>query len=137
MINYTKSSLTMYNNNSQPVITNGELTFPSVCDDTGCSIGHSSGSATIRHTGLYTFNFDGYGVGTTAGVVIVQMFKDGVAVPCAIDAQTVAIGDTRNLHFSTTLVVPTCCANNPTYTIKLVGVGFTFNHVKFSIVREA
>lgn len=137
MFNCNKSSITMYNNNDQVVVTNGELTFPALCNETGCSIKASAASATIRNTGLYTFNFDGYGVGTEAGIVIVQLFKDGIAVPCAVDAQTVAVGDTRNFHFSTTLFVPTCCANNPSYTVRLTGVGFTFNHAKLSVVREA
>lgn len=127
----------MYNNNAQAVVTGGQVAFPSLCDSTGCSIGHSTSTATIKHTGLYTFNFDGFGIGTDAGVVTVQLYKDGVAVPCAVDAQTVAVGDTRNFHFSTTLVVPACCAFNPTYSVVLTGVGFTFNHAKLSIVREA
>jgi hypothetical protein len=137
MLNSNKSSITMYNNNAQAVITGGELSFPSVCDNTGCSISINSGSATIKNTGLYTFNFDGFGVGTTAGVVIVQLFKDGIAMPCAMDAVTVAVGSTENLHFSTTVIVPTCCYNTHTFTVRLVGVGFTFNHAKLSIVREA
>lgn len=124
-----------------PTVVGGvPATFNTTPTDTGCSIGGQTGGAKICKGGLYEFTFDTFVSSAAAGTVRVQLYKDGVPLPCAQDSVTLAAGATGNMHFSTRLEVACCCAVQPVYTVVFTSTdvtALTVNHTALGVVKLA
>lgn len=94
-------------------------------------------SIRVNKSGLYHLSADVTYTPTAAGVVILQLYKDGVALPCAIAQQTVAAGDVYTSHIETDLCLTTCCVNHPLITLDISGVAGTVNHTCVGMVKLA
>lgn len=141
---YRKSVLEQCNNTPttiDPSVVGGvPATFNVTATDTGCSINGQNGGAQIRNGGLYEISFDTFVTSAAAGTVRVQLFRDGVALPCAIDSVTLAAGATGNMHFSTRLEVACCCAVNPVFSVLFTSTditALTVNHTALGVVKLA
>lgn len=114
--------------------------FNTTPTDTGCSIDGQTGGARIRNGGIYEFSFDAFATSATAGTVKVQLYKDGVPLPCAQDSVSFSAASTRGMHFSTRLEVACCCAVNPVFTVVFTSTDITalvVNHTALGVVKLA
>lgn len=66
-----------------------------------------------------------------------ELYKDGVALPCAISQWTVASGSTYTAHLETDLCLVTCCANHPIVTLNISGVTGNVNHTCVGMCKLA
>lgn len=141
---YRKSVLQQCGNTNitiDPSIVGGvTATYDTTPTDTGCSIQAQNGGAKIQNGGIYEISFDTYVTSAAAGTVVVQLYKDGVALPCAKDSVTLAAGATGNMHFSTRLEVACCCAVNPVFTVRFTSTDITalvVNHTALGVTKLA
>ena len=98
-----KSIERTFNNTSQPFVATGTtLNLLGVkATDTGVSICSSVNNFSINCTGTYHICADVTAEPTGAGDLEIQLYRNGVPLPCAICTQTVASGDTYTLHTET------------------------------------
>ena len=141
---YRKSVLETCSNTPvtiDPTVAGGvPAVFNTTPTDTGCSIDGQTGGARIRNGGLFEISFDTFVTSATAGTVKVQLYKDGVPMPCAQDSVTLAAAATGNMHFSTRLEVACCCAVNPVFTVVFTSTDITalvVNHTALGVVKLA
>lgn len=127
---YAKSCIRVYNDTPQvvtadatPLILEG---IPVVYS--GCSLTLNTGSVTVEKSGLYHLSADVTITPSAAGTLIVQLNKDGVALPCAVTRGAVSTNPIT-VHVETDLIINTCCINQPVITVVTRGVAGTVNHV--------
>lgn len=136
---YAKSCIRVYNNTTQtftadvtPLNIEGTPVVQS-----GCSLTLNTASIRVNKSGLYHLSADITHTPTAAGVIVVQMYKDGVALPCAISSETVAAGSTYTTHIETDLVITTCCVNHPLITLSISGAAGSVSHTCVGVVKLA
>lgn len=127
-----RSCSTTYTNSNQTVteavttlsILGGEVT------STGKCINAQSSGFNVKASGLYRIGFDVTLNPTAAGTAIIQMTKDGVAMPEAVATVTTVANALITVHVETTryIAVP-CHVNSPAYGITSSGVAGTVTHV--------
>jgi len=103
----------------------------------GCSLTLNTASIRVNKSGLYHLSADVTYTPTAAGVAIIQLYKDGVALPCAISQRTVTAGTVYTDHIETDLCLTTCCVNRPLITLDISGVAGTVNHTCVGMVKLA
>lgn len=137
---YRKSTLNAYTQSNQAVAANGLIPFANF-KRTGESIRFNGGtSVNIDKPGLYQVIFNGIvSETTTAGNVILQLHRNGIAVPGAIaEAQSGSATDIENLAFATIIEVsPSCCCvdNDSVLTVVNTGVGATLANANITVVK--
>ena len=106
--------------------------------DTGCSIDTTAAGFKIVASGLYRIRYTLTFTAGAAGDATVQLFRDGVALPCTLVQNTVAAGNVYTMVTEApALVVGTCCNICPVITAVVGGVEGTVNYVCASAVRLA
>lgn len=136
---YAKSCIRAYNNMDQAftaALTPLNLKGTPVVQS-GCSLTLNTASIRVNRSGLYHLSADVTYTPTAAGVVIIQLYKDGVALPCAIAQQTVTAGTVYTDHIETDLCINTCCVNRPLITLDISGVDGAVNHTCVGMVKLA
>lgn len=136
---YAKSCVRVYNNTTQ-AFTDAltPLTLKGVpVVESGCSLTLNTDNITVNKSGLYHFSADVTFTPSAAGVAIVQLYKDGVALPCAISQETVASGSVYTEHVETDLCINTCCMTRPSITVDISEVAGTVNHICAGAVKLA
>lgn len=112
---HVKSSLTAVNTSAQTLAVNSIVSL-SELNRTGCGITFGGGTAPIRlkSGGLYLVDVTANILGTTAGVVTLQLLNNGVAVQGATASVTTSIGLAYNVHITALVdVLQSCnCQNN-------------------------
>lgn len=100
-----KSIERAFNNSSQNFIDTGTTLnlLGTLATDTGVSIKTNNNNFTINNCGTYSISADVTIEPTSAGNVILQLYKNNVALPCAISEVTVALTDIYTLHVETDL----------------------------------
>lgn len=94
----------------QTVDANGIIQLPDVTSNECCSDQVTGGSIMLRNKGTYEVHFNCTLVGTAAGAVEVQMYRNGSPIPGAHALGTAtAVGDNVPLSF-TALTTVDCCA---------------------------
>lgn len=129
---YAKSIVRVYNDAPQAFLADPVTTLAlegTPVADCGCSLRLNAASIQAVKSGLYHFSADVTFTATTAGDAVVQLYKDGVALPCAISTQTVVAGSVYTAHVETDLVINTCCISCPAISLRIGGVEGTVNHV--------
>lgn len=136
---YAKSCVRAYNNTPQTfTATPTQLNLEGVqVVESGCSLRLDDASIRVLRSGLYHISADVTFTPTAAGVAIIQFYKDGVALPCAIAQHTVADGSVYTLHIETDLCLNTCCVSCPIITLNVSGVTGTVNHTCVGAVKLA
>ena len=127
-----RSSSTTYTNSNQTVteavttlsILGGEVT------STGKCINAQASGFSVKASGLYRIGFDVTLDPTAAGTAVIQMTKDGVAMPEAVATVTTVANALVTVHVETTryIAVP-CHVNSPAYGVVSSGVAGTVTHV--------
>ena len=101
-------------------LTDGlSIPFNNVVIEKGCTaILEAPATIDLNKCGVYMVSCDAYVTGTAAGDVNIQMYRNGVAQPQAISAETVAVDETVSLSFMSLVQVRdnnTCsCCTSPT-----------------------
>lgn len=136
---YAKSCIRAYNNTAQAftaTLTPLNIEGTPVVT-TGCSLTLNTASVRVNKSGLYHLSADVTYTPTAAGVAVIQLYKDGVALPCAISQHTVASDSVYTDHIETDLSLVTCCVNRPLITLDISGVTGTVNHTCVGVVKLA
>lgn len=94
-------------NATTPIIVNGNQVVL-----TGKAIQVLNNGYQIVKSGLYRLAADIVVVGTAAGTVTLQMYLDGVALPCTIRRQTIAASGAVSIHSETDLDLDSICRCN-------------------------
>ena len=136
---YSKSCIRSYNNNAQaftaavtPLVIEGTPVVES-----GCSLRLNSASVRVLKSGLYHISADVTFIPSAAGIAVLQFYKDGVALPCAIASETVVAGDTYTRHIETDLEIIACCVNHPLITLAISGVAGSVTHSCVGVLKLA
>ena len=102
------------------------------------------GASSIQLTkcGIYKVTVSGSVIGSAAGVVTLQMEKNGVAEPAAITTITAADATSLNaIGFTTLVQVPSnnnlnCpCATSTTISFRNTGIAATYNTIDVVVTR--
>ena len=110
---YAKSCQRYYNNNAQPFAA-GETIQLQIAGarvvDTGVSIDTQPLSYTTLKTGLYHLVGDAVVNATTGGIASLQIYMDGVPLPCTLRTATFYAGNNQ-VHTETDLDLTGCCCD--------------------------
>ena len=135
-----KSAQVAFNTVAQDVVATGTslAVLGTLTTDTGCSINTNNAGFKVNASGLYRFRYVITFTAAAAGTATVQLFKDGIALPCTLTQNTVADGDTYTIITEApAIVIGTCCNICPSVTASVSGVAGTVNYVCASAVRLA
>lgn len=136
---YAKSCIRVYNSVPQTVTDAAQTLVlegtPVV--DTGCSLTLNTSGITINKSGLYHLSADVVFTPTAAGTSTIQLYKDGVALPCAIAQDTAEASNTFTAHVETDICVNTCCVNQPVISLVATGVAGTVNSLCVGALKLA
>ena len=120
-----------YNSVAQAVDSGAAYVFDTNRIVTGCTVGHTAGTATftLNKPGYYYVTFNTTVTTETTGNVTVELQNDGVAVPGANGTETVTTaGDTKSITFATIVrVLPSCCMVDNTAKLTFVATGIALN----------
>lgn len=115
-----KSCQRFYNNNAQALAagTATQLVIAgSRVADTGISIETQPQSYTTLKTGLYHIAGDVVVEGSAGGTAVLQVYMDGVALPCTKRTRTIPATGYVEIHTETDLELDGCCCDvNHTFT---------------------
>lgn len=136
---YAKSCIRVYNTAAQTVTDTAQTLVlegtPVV--NSGCSLTLNASGITINKSGLYHISADVTFTPTVAGTSVIQLYKDGVALPCAIAQDLTETGNAFTTHVETDLCLNVCCANQPVITLVASGVAGTVNHICVGALKLA
>lgn len=132
-----KSVQTIYNSTSQTVLTTGSTLqlLGNKCTNCGCSITTNSNNFIINNSGTYRFSFDVTFTPTAAGTAVIQLYKNGIALPCAISTVSVAEATTYTTHIETILNVPVCCMLKPEFSVIISGIAGTVDNIGANVLK--
>lgn len=111
------------------VAVNGVIPLGTIVRRYGCNCNLNGNGIAINGQGYYDVDVSVEAAPTAAGTVTVQLLKDGVAVPGATAAATVAAAaDVVTLSFPATVRLG-CCSTGSVLTLLLTGAASTVNNV--------
>lgn len=113
--------------NGVAVATNDTIPFYNVSLRKGCTVElDSPGTVQLNKKGIYMVEVDAAGIPTAAGLMSIQLSKDGVLQPQAQSAVTGTAAQVSNMSFKTLVQVKednTCsCCTSPTM-VRVVNTG--------------
>lgn len=111
------------------VAVDGVIPLGTIVRRYGCNCNLNGNGIAINGQGYYDVDVSVEAVPDAAGTVTVQLLKDGVAVPGATAAATVAaVANTVTLAFPATVRLG-CCSTGSVLTLLLTGAASTVNNV--------
>lgn len=129
---YAKSCVRVRNSSSQTLSATTPTTLilqGTTVTDSGCSLTINGSGIRVNKSGLYHFSADVTVNPTAAGTAVIQLYKDGIALPCAVSAVTAATDTIFTTHVETDLCLNACCASNPVITLVVSGVAGTVTNL--------
>lgn len=122
------------NTNAQTVVAAGSVVnFGSVIRRYGCNCNLSGGNATVEGTGYYAVDTNLTFTGTAASTVIVQLFKDNVAIPGAV--ATVTIGANGYGSASIPTIIRERCCVESAITATITGLAGTVTNAAVRVIK--
>lgn len=109
---YQKSCARYYNNNAQPLASNGQTTLTLAGAKavlSGEAIQVQPQSFDTLKIGLYHLSADAVISASAAGKVTLVWMMDGVALPCTAKTVTLAADVNTEIHTETDLSLSACC----------------------------
>lgn len=117
------------------VAVNGIIPLGTIVRRYGCNCNLNGNGIAINGQGYYDVDVSVEAVPDAAGTVTVQLLKDGVAVPGATAAATVAaVANTVTLAFPATVRLG-CCSTGSVLTLLLTGAASTVSNVALRVQR--
>lgn len=123
------------------VATNSAIPFNNVTIEKGCTATiESSATIALNKCGVYMVSVDAAAIPTSAGVMSIQLFKDGVLQPQAQSAVTGATTDVDNMSFTTLVQVKenntcSCCTSPTVLRVINTGVPATYNIANICVTK--
>lgn len=130
----------LYSNNID-VPANSAVPFNAVKLRKGCTAVQAGTSGIqLNKRGVYVVHMDAYAEPDAAGLLELQLYRNGIEQPDAISAVTGAVGSTETLGFETTVQVSEdntpCCCTAPTELQIMTGdVAFTGLHISVTVKK--
>lgn len=115
----------LINTATQAVAANGIVTVPTISRRLGCSMSATQDGIITKRAGYYNVDANVTFTTPTAGTVIVQLYKNGVAVPGALASVTTT--DATGVH-TLNINAPVrvfCHEGNPIFTLVNTGVAIS------------
>ena len=137
---YAKSCIRVRNSTSQTLSATTPTTLVlqgTPVTDSGCSLTLNPSSITVNKSGLYHFAADVTVNPIAAGTAVIQLFKDGVPLLCAVATVTATTDSIFTAHVETDLCLNACCANNPTIAVVVSGVAGTVTNLCVGALKLA
>lgn len=134
------SVLYLVNNTTQTVLENGTVVPGTVVHRNCQSQATLSGnSINIVGTGYFNVDVSVTLAGSEAGNAVIQLYKDGAAVPGATGTQTITTASTeyRTISFSAEILRQCACAGMTSITLVNTGIGVTITNVAIRVKRDA
>ena len=103
----------------------------------GCSLALNPSSISIMNSGLYRFAADVVFTPSAAGDTLIQLYKDGVPLPCAKAQDTSEADNTFTTHIETDLDIALCCGGCSSITVVISGCAGTVNHLCAGAIKNA
>lgn len=134
----TVSAQTAYNNTSQtvPATTTAVAIMWNLITNTGKCISTQNGGFVIKESGVYTIKCDVTFTAGDAGTETIQLYLNGVVMPCSVNSYTTASAGIITLHTETTAYIPVCCRATSNIAINVSGVAGTITHVCATAVKH-
>ena len=123
------------------VATGSAITFNNVSIQKGCTAElDSPGTIQLNKRGVYMISVDAAGIPTSAGVMSIQLSKDGVLQPQAQSAVTGTTTDVDNVSFTTLVQVKedntcSCCTTPTLIRVINTGVPATYNIANICVTK--
>ena len=133
----TKTVQTAYNNTVQPFTVDNitiNILGTNVCD-TGCSASTQTTGFKVLKSGVYRISYDITATATAVGTITAQLYRDTIALPCAIAIVTSAADASYQIHLETEIYISTCCNVQPTFSAQIGGVAGNVTHVCANITK--
>jgi hypothetical protein len=119
--------ISTFNSTAQTVEVDSAYVFDTNRIITGCTVGHTPGTATfiLNKPGYYYVTFNTVFTTGATGVATVELQNDGITIPGALGSETITtVGDTKSISFSTIVkVLPSCAAIDNTAVLTFVATG--------------
>lgn len=131
----SKSALYATNTIAQDVAvtTDTTINFGQPVRRFGCDTYLSGGNAIIRGCGYYAIDTVVNFTALTAGTVVVQLFKDGVAIPGAASTISMVADDVNSFEISS--LVRNTCECESTITAVISGATGTINTASIRVIK--
>ena len=123
------------------VATNSAIPFNNVTIEKGCTAKiESSATMSLNKAGVYMVSVDAAGIPTSAGVMSIQLSKDGTLQPQAQSAVTGTTTDINNVSFTTLVQVKdnntcSCCTSPTIIRVVNTGVPATYNIANICVTK--
>lgn len=123
------------------VATDASVPFNNVTIEKGCTAKlDAPGSIALNKSGIYMVSVDAAGTPSTAGVMSIQLSKDGVLQPQAQSAVTGTTTDVDNMSFVTLVQVKqdntcSCCTSPTVVRVVNTGVPATYNIANICVTK--
>lgn len=130
----SKSVLYAANTNPQTVVAAGSvINFGSIIRRYGCNCNLSGSNATVEGTGYYAVDTNVTFTGAAASTVVVQLYKDGVAIPGAVATSSIAANGIGSVTIPT-IVRERCCVES-TITAMISGLAGTVTNASIRVIK--
>lgn len=139
MSNYNNKSIQQaYNTATQAVTATATpiLLLGTQTINSGCSIGTVANGFIFRKSGKYLVDFDVTFTPSAAGIEVMQLYLNGLALPYAVASDTTVADATYTRHITAVIPAAACCALQPALTLVLSGVAGSVTYVKGYAVKE-
>lgn len=123
------------------VASDSSIPFNNVTIEKGCTAVLSAASSIqLNKAGIYMISVDAAGVPSEAGIMSIQLSKDGILQPQAQSAVTGETTDTSNMSFVTLVQVKenntcSCCTSPTVCRVVNTGVAATYNIVNIVVTK--
>lgn len=123
------------------VATDASIPFNNVTIEKGCTAKlNAPASISLNKSGVYMVAVDAAGIPTTAGIMSIQLSKDGVLQPQAQSLVTGATTDIDNMSFTTLVQVKenntcSCCTSPTIVRVINTGVPATYNIANICVTK--
>ena len=123
------------------VATDASIPFNNVTIEKGCTAKlNAPASISLNKSGVYMIAVDAAGIPTAAGIMSIQLSKDGVLQPQAQSLVTGATTDIDNMSFTTLVQVKenntcSCCTSPTIVRVINTGVPATYNIANICVTK--
>ena len=133
--------ISAYNAATQTVASGTAYVFDTNRVVTGCTVGHTAGTATfsLNKPGYYYITFNTTFSTETTGVATIELQNGGIAVPGASGSETITTaGDEKSISFASIIrVLPSCSVidNSAQLTLVATGIDLTATVANINITK--
>ena len=129
-----KSLLYAVNSSPQAMEENGVINFGQIVRRFGRNVNLVNGNAVLQGAGYYKISVNFVLTGAGTGPVVIQLYKNGVAIEGATDSRTLAVGNVNTLSMPAVVVRDLCCVES-VITAVITGDASTINTAAITVEK--